>query len=212
MIVRLPLGLLESNTYLIYHPTSRRGVIVDPGGEVAPLLDEITARGLTIEAVLNTHGHFDHSAANAALCRHLAIPLGLHPADRELLEQGGGAGWFGLDYEASPFPTLLLEDGVSLDFGGLKIEVIHTPGHTPGSVCLYLPEAAALLTGDTLFAGNVGRTDLPGGSARDLTASLKKLVQLPPATRIYPGHGPESTLAEECRRNPWLRRLCPNPQ
>ncbi len=209
MIVQLAIGLLESNTYLVYHPDTRHGIVVDPGGEIAPLLAEIAARDLTIEAVLNTHAHFDHSAANAQVCRHFSVPLGLHPADMILLRQGGGAAWFGLTCENAPDPTLLLDDGMTLTCGGLEIRVIHTPGHTPGSVCLYLPQEEALLTGDTLFAGNVGRTDLPGGSARNLTASLRKLAQLPPGTRIFPGHGPESTLAMECRRNPWLRRLCP---
>lgn len=208
MILRLPVGLLESNTYVVYDAASRRALIVDPGGEAAPLLALIAEHSLEVEAVLNTHGHFDHSAANARLCTALGVPLGLHPADASLLSEGGGATWFEIPYEASPRPTLWLEDGQVLKVGNLTVQVIHTPGHTPGSVCLYIPEDEALITGDTLFAGSVGRTDFPGGSARDLTASLKKLIQLPRSTRIYPGHGEESTLAEECRFNPWLRRLC----
>ncbi len=208
MIISLPIGLLASNTYLVYDPVAKRGVIVDPGGAVEPLLNEITARALTIEAVLNTHAHFDHSAANARVCHHFNVPLGLHPADEALLQQGGGALWFDMPYEASPQPTIRLEEGTRLTCGHLTLEVIHTPGHTPGSICLYIPEDEALLTGDTVFADNVGRTDLPGGNARALTASLKKLVNLPRNTRLYPGHGESCTLEEACRFNPWLQRLC----
>ncbi len=208
MLLRFPIGLLESNTYVVYDPATRHGVVVDPGGEVEPVLAAIAEQALTIDAVLNTHGHFDHVAANARLCAHFNVPLGLHPADADLLRSGGGASWFELDLETSPQPGLWLEDGLILTVGSLHLQVMHTPGHTPGSVCLYVKEAEALLTGDTLFAGSVGRTDFPGGSARDLTGSLKKLIRLPGTTRIYPGHGPESTLADECRFNPWLRRLC----
>lgn len=204
MIVQIPLGLLEANCYLVYDEGSGDGVIVDPGGDPQPLLCEIERRRVTVKAILNTHGHFDHSAGNADLA-HLDVPLAIHPADRELLAAGGGAAWFGVPEAPALQPTLKLTGEFELTVGKLHLSVIETPGHTPGSVSLYIAEEGALLTGDTLFAGGVGRTDLPGGDPRALTKSLTRLLALPPDTVIYPGHGPTSTLAQERRSNPWLR-------
>ncbi|NBD35445.1 MAG: MBL fold metallo-hydrolase [Chloroflexi bacterium] len=208
MIMSLPIGILQSNCCLVYDKTTRDGAIVDPGGDTAPLMKEIEERGIEVRYIINTHGHFDHVAANGAL-QSLDAPLALHPADRDLLAEGGGASWFDLAYVPSPAPDIDLHDGQVLTVGELHLHVVHTPGHTPGSICLYIPEDGALITGDTLFAGSVGRTDLPQGNPRALTESLKKLLALdyPPETKIYPGHGPTSTLARERQRNPWLRRL-----
>ncbi len=207
MIISLPIGLVNSNIYLVYDEEQRAGIIVDTGGDHQLVTQEIEQRQLNIHYILNTHGHFDHIIANAPLKATYAVPLGIHPADRKLLLIGGGATLLGLAYIPSPPPELELTDGLTLQVGGWELQVIHTPGHTPGSVCFYLPEERALLTGDTLFAGSVGLTDLPGGSARQLTSSLRRLLELPPETVIYPGHGPCSTLARESRENPWLRRL-----
>ncbi len=209
MILRLPIGLVGSNTYLVYDEENGDGVIVDPGGETQPLLDEIGQRRVRVRYILNTHGHFDHIAANAAVKAQFDVPLGLHPADQELLLHGGGAALFGLNYVPSPPPDLELVEGLRLEIGALHLQVLHTPGHTPGSVCLYIPEESALLTGDTLFASGVGRTDLPGGDARQLTESLRRLLALPPETTVYSGHGSSTTLSAERRHNPWLRRLSP---
>jgi glyoxylase-like metal-dependent hydrolase (beta-lactamase superfamily II) len=221
MIVQLPIGMLQSNCYLIYDKTGREGVVADPGANAATLLKEITQRDLHIRYILNTHGHFDHIVGNAQLVTELNVPLGIHPYDQDLLSQGGGAAYFGMGAVASPQATLELTDGFILQIGQLTLRVIHTPGHTPGSVCFYISEnkddapmssnAAdvsspyGLITGDTLFAGSVGRTDLPGGHAQTLTRSLNRLLSLPPETIIYPGHGPTSTLAKEQRTNPWLK-------
>ncbi len=207
LILTWPIGLFESNTYLIANESTGESVVIDPGGDTTPLLTEVKRRNLTLRYILNTHGHIDHIAANAYLIPSTCNQLGLHPADRELLEAGGGAGWFDLAYVPSPPPNLELFDGQLLEFGNLKIEVIHTPGHTPGSVCFYIESAAALFTGDTLFAGSVGRTDFAGGSSRALSASLKRLIALPPTTKIYSGHGPTSTIEAEKLHNPWLQRL-----
>ncbi|HEY88858.1 MAG TPA: MBL fold metallo-hydrolase [Thermoflexia bacterium] len=207
MIISLPFGLVNSNIYLVYDKEQRDGLIVDTGGDQQLVIEEVAQRKLKIHYILNTHGHFDHIAANAPLKATYAVPLGIHPADRELLLAGGGAALFGLPHIPSPSPELELTAGLTLQVGRWKLQVIHTPGHTPGSVCFYLPGERAVLTGDTLFAGSVGRTDLPGGNSRQLTASLRRLLELPPETAIYPGHGPQSTLARELRENPWLRRL-----
>lgn len=216
MIIGLPIGMVESNCYLIYDETltageSPNGVVVDPGGDLRRLFMELARRSVRPRYLLNTHGHFDHTAANAQLQAAFPAPLGLHPGDHALLAAGGGAALFGLTHSSSPAPDLELHDGLILEIGRLHLEVLHTPGHTPGSVCFYCPEEAALLTGDTLFAGDVGRTDLPGGDARQLTASLRRLLALPPETRVLPGHGPASTLEIERRTNPWLRRLATTP-
>ena len=204
MIVKLPIGILESNCYLVYDDESGDGVVVDPGGDTTPLLKEIEERGVKIHTILNTHGHFDHTVGNASL-QSLDAPLALQPADRDLLADGGGATWFGFAYAPSPPPTIELTDGFVLKVGQLHIQVLATPGHTPGSVCFYIPEEQALITGDTLFAGSVGRTDLPGGDPRALTQSLKRLLALPPQTIVYPGHGPSSTMDRERQHNPWLK-------
>jgi hydroxyacylglutathione hydrolase len=204
MIITLPIGILDSNCYIIYDEESGDGVVVDAGGDAAPLLDEIEKRGITIRTILNTHGHFDHIAGNAGLAS-LNVPFALHPSDYDLLAEGGGASWFSMPYAPSPLPTIELVDGLELPVGKLHIRVILTPGHTPGSVCFYIPEDQAVITGDTLFAGSVGRTDLPGGDPRALTQSLVRLLDLPSDTVVYPGHGPTSTLARERISNPWLR-------
>ena len=204
MIVQIPLGILEANCYLVYDEASGEGVIVDPGGDTTPLRQEIDERGITIKAILNTHGHFDHSAGNTELAS-FDVPLGIHPDDHEMLAEGGGAAWFGLPTVPAMRPTLDLTEGLEYVVGNLRLRVLETPGHTPGSVCLYIPEENALLTGDTLFADGIGRSDLPGGDPRALTASLARLLTLPPETVIYPGHGPTSTLAQEKRHNPWLK-------
>ncbi len=212
MIFGLPIGMLQSNCYVVYDERDKVGAIIDPGGKVEPLLDEIERRGITPRYLLNTHGHFDHIAANTPLTQRFELQVGLHPADAELLARGGGASWYNLAYIPAPAPTLELTDGLELALGTLTLTVIHTPGHTPGSVCFYCPADQALITGDTLFAGSVGRTDLPGGSAQALSASLKRLLALPSETQLYPGHGPVSTLAHERRHNPWLQRLPSSPQ
>jgi glyoxylase-like metal-dependent hydrolase (beta-lactamase superfamily II) len=133
--------------------------------------------------------------------------LGIHPDDEHLLLTGGGADTFGIPYVPSPKPDIALREDIQIIVGKLTVKVIPTPGHTPGSISLYIPEEDALITGDTLFKNSVGRTDLPGGDARALTRSLKRIKALPPQTRIFPGHGEASTLQRENRQNPWLRQL-----
>ncbi len=209
MIIGLPIGALRANGYILFEEEGGEAAIVDPGGDPIPLFREIERHHLTVRAILNTHAHFDHIAANAIVKqRYPEAPLMLHRDDFPLLAEGGGASWFDLAYLPSPPADHALEDGEIVNVGSLAIEVLHTPGHTPGSLCFYIPQEGALLSGDTLFRGSVGRTDLPGGDARQLTESLRRLLTLPPETMIHPGHGPATTLEQECRHNPYLRRLC----
>ncbi|MCJ7550922.1 MAG: MBL fold metallo-hydrolase [Anaerolineae bacterium] len=207
MIIQLPIGLMGSNCYVIYDHDQGEGAIVDPGvSEAGPLMREVNRHQLHIQSVLNTHGHFDHVLGNSILDLPGA-QLAIHAGDRDLLLAGGGAPMFGLPFVPSPEPTLILEDGMVLAIGDLRVEVLHTPGHTPGSVCFHISEEHGLLTGDTLFEGSVGRTDLPGGCHQTLERSLKRLCELPGSTRVYPGHGDATTIDRERRVNPFLRHL-----
>ena len=205
MIDQLPIGLLDSNCYLVYDHEGGDGAIVDPGvPQPNLLLEAISRRHLRIRYILNTHGHFDHVLGLGSLALPEAL-VAVHPRDRDLLVQGGGTAQFGLPVVRFAPPDLDLTDGTVLTVDGLRIEVIHTPGHTLGSVCLYVPTDGALITGDTLFAGSVGRTDLLGGDPQMLALSLKRILELPDQTLIYPGHGNATTLVYERRHNPWLQ-------
>lgn len=206
-IVQLPIGLLGSNCYLVYDREGGEAAVVDPGMlDPQPLLVQMVQRRVRLKYILNTHGHFDH-VAGSSLLEPPEFGNGIHPADRDLLMQGGGAVQFGLDVPVSAPSNFDLVDGLELALGADTLQIIHTPGHTPGSICLYIPDEPGLLTGDTLFAGSVGRTDLPGGSQAELQNSLTRLLRLPEKTRVYPGHGPISSIGVELRNNPWLKVL-----
>jgi hydroxyacylglutathione hydrolase len=206
IVVVLPVGLLETNCYLAACPQSKEGVIIDPGGNPERILAEVERRGLSIRYVLNTHGHFDHTDANGAIVRATGAPLAIHAGDRPLLQAAGGAAIFGLPAEAGPPPDLELNDGDELAVGTLCLQVLHTPGHTPGHVCFYEAGAGVLFDGDLLFRRGVGRTDLPGGNWTQLLDSIQRVVfALPDETVVYSGHGPATTVGEEKRLNPWLR-------
>ncbi len=206
MIIRtLLVGLIQTNCYLIGDEATREGAVIDPGGAPDPILAAIKAEGLTIRYILNTHAHFDHIVANEPLLAATGALLALHPADAGLLATGGGGRWFGLLSIPSPNPNVKLEDGQELTVGGLRLKVLHTPGHSPGHVAFYLPEQGVLFSGDALFHNGIGRTDLPGGDYATLIASIRrKLLILPDETIVYPGHGPATTIGAERRRNPFL--------
>jgi glyoxylase-like metal-dependent hydrolase (beta-lactamase superfamily II) len=203
-LIRYTLGPFEQNAYLLVGPSGREAAVVDPGFDSGAILRDVERRGLAITLILNTHGHLDHVAGNSEFKRRTGAALAIHPLDRPYLAQlPEQAANFGLRVEPSPEPDLDLEEGCDLHLDGVLLETIHTPGHTPGGVCLAFDDR--LLVGDTLFAGSVGRTDLPGGSWEILRASIRdKLFRLPASTVCYPGHGPETTLAEERRSNPFV--------
>jgi hydroxyacylglutathione hydrolase len=172
------------------------------GGEAA--LRYAEESGLSIRLIVNTHGHLDHVYNNGAFKQRTGAPLAIHPADLAFLERLGemAAAW-GLPPVDSPAPDLLLHDGNKLEIGAFTLDVIHTPGHTPGSICLY--GSGVLISGDTLFRESIGRTDLPGGSFPQLIESIRsRLLVLPDDTAVYPGHGPPTTIGHERRRNPFL--------
>ncbi len=203
VVVVGPLGV---NCFVLGCEATGQGVVVDPGGDVEQILATIQKRGLAVVSIINTHGHFDHVGGNRQLKSATSAELLIHPADEPMLARVASvAGMYGLQAENSPGPDRLLEDGMLLSFGNQQLLVIHTPGHTPGGCCLYLESEQKLISGDTLFADGVGRTDLPGGSHAQLVDSIRtRLFTLPPQVQVWPGHGPATTIGHEQQHNPYL--------
>jgi glyoxylase-like metal-dependent hydrolase (beta-lactamase superfamily II) len=206
IVAALPVGMIQTNCYVVGCEESMEGAIVDPGGHPERILAEVERRGLAVRYVLNTHAHFDHTDANGAIVAATGASLALHPDDLPLLRASGGAALFGLRADPSPLPDVELHDGDQLEIGQLCFQVLYTPGHTPGHVSFYEPTAGALFDGDVLFRRGIGRTDLPGGDWTLLMDSIQRvLFALPDETVVYSGHGPATTIGEEKRLNPWLR-------
>lgn len=208
-IVRLVTGNFKVNTYLVSCAATGEGAVIDPGGEPERIVAEIRAHGLQIKYILNTHGHPDHRLANLALQKTLRVPTCLHEADDDLYArpemQAVTLKELGLSVQGRA--DVRLKDNDRLNLGQSTIQVLHTPGHSPGSAC-FLVEGN-LFTGDTLFVGDVGRSDLTGGSFPTLLQSIKeRIIVLPPETVVHPGHDygekPTSTLAWELRENPYI--------
>lgn len=211
LVEGLPLGALDTNCWLAADGVGGPLVVVDPAGDAAALLAAVGSR--PVAEIVLTHGHFDHLGAATALVEATGARLSVHRLDAAAITDpwaNGGLG-FGFEYEA-PEADRVLEDGDVVEAGALRLEVLHTPGHTPGSICLFAAPADAgdvphLFSGDTLFARSVGRTDFPGGDARALARSIReKLSVLPAETRVHPGHGPDTTIGYEARVNPFWPR------
>lgn len=199
-------GPLLENAYLVADRETGEGALVDPGDDADRLVAAIESDGVRLGAIWLTHAHFDHIGAVGPVRRHFRVPVFLHEADVPLFEAGPfQAASYGIPFEADETPAGRLEESQGLAVGGLSFRVMHTPGHSPGHVVIHGHGIA--LVGDCLFAGSVGRTDLPLGSARDLGQSLRRILALDPGTRVLPGHGPETTIREEQRSNPFLREL-----
>lgn len=200
------LGPLQNNTYLLADDSAGRAVIVDPSFGSEIILNEIKQNGWVLDALWCTHAHFDHTAGIPALLEAgMDASIGLHALDLPLWQRGGGAGDFGITFPDLPAPDLEFTHGQMLKVGLHTVEVRHTPGHTPGHVVFHLSGSRLLLCGDLIFYHSIGRTDLPGGDSRTLTASIRgQVFTLPPDTRLLSGHGPESHVAEEQACNPYL--------
>ena len=206
IIHTIHVGITQTNCYLVGCEETQEGVVIDPGGHPERILEAVGESGLTIRYVLNTHCHFDHMGANAEIVAATGAPLALHPAELPILQARGGAALFGIPVKESPRPDVELTSGQVLEVGTLRFQVLHTPGHSPGSVTFYLEEEGVAFDGDVLFAMGVGRTDLPGGDWDTLMRSIREvLFALPDETVLYPGHGPKTTVEQEKRSNPWLR-------
>lgn len=199
-------GALGVNCIVLGCNETKQGIVVDPGADLERIQSRIDHHGLSLVAVVNTHGHFDHVGANFRLLQTTKAPLYIHQADAPMLGRVAQvAAMYGLPGENSPAPDRFLEDGLTLEFGIHHLRVIHTPGHTPGGCCLYLEAEEKLIAGDTLFADGVGRTDLPGGSHEQLVQSIKtRLFTLPDQVKVYPGHGPATSIGHEKLHNPYL--------
>ena len=200
---------LQERSYVVWG-TPERCVLIDPGcygnAELQSLVDLLAREGLTPEAILLTHGHFDHIFGVEPLQEHYGIPVYMHPADQVVLPHSAEmARRLGLDVPGIRFRTTDVADGQVLALAGMQLEVIATPGHTPGGVCWLERSAGVLFTGDTLFAGSIGRTDFRFSDYDDeIRSIMERLILLDPAIRIFPGHGPSSTIGQERRNNPFL--------
>ena len=189
----LTLGDYQTNCYIIRDAASKTCFVIDPGYQPETVLDRVRALGLEVEAILLTHGHFDHVGGVAAIAADTDCEVYIHAAELNMPP---------MMTAGRLFYTRTYAQGDVLELAGLTIEVMDTPGHTPGSVCLLVEDA--MFAGDTLFAGSCGRTDLPGGNSADMKRSLRRLAQLNKNYSVFPGHGPFSTLEEERRQNPYL--------
>jgi glyoxylase-like metal-dependent hydrolase (beta-lactamase superfamily II) len=195
-------GPWETNAYLVWDGRSTDALVFDPGmGATAPLMESVGEHGLRVHLIADSHGHIDHIFDNAPMKRASGAPLAIHPDDEYRLTLQNH---YGFEVEPSTAEQHLRE-GEQLRIGDLVFDILHTPGHTEGSVCLYEERLGLLLSGDTLFADGWGRTDLPGGSDEQMVGSIARLARvLPPGVRVLPGHGRETTVARELA---WMQRV-----
>lgn len=203
IVTCITVGAFQENCYLVADPDSDALAIVDPGSEPDAIIEEIEKSGRTPTAIWITHAHVDHIGAIAPVKRRYDVPVWLHPLDAALYRVGGRqADLYGIPYEEPPAPDAEFAEGAAISLGSLTLTVMHAPGHAPGHVVLHGHGHA--LVGDCLFAGSIGRTDLPFSNPAHLEQSLARIVALPPETVVYPGHGPTTTIGEERLANPFL--------
>ena len=196
-------GAFQENTYLLIDEDRHESVLIDPGAEADRLIAAVEKSRTTLKAMWITHAHIDHVGAIAGVKRKWPVPVHLHPADITLYRHAHTqAELYGLPFDDPPAPDHDLADGETLEVGALRFEVAHVPGHAPGHVMIHGHGVA--FVGDCLFAGSVGRTDLPGSNGGHLSRSLERITELDPATVLYPGHGPATTVGEELKSNPFL--------
>lgn len=203
-------GPLQENAYLVIDRETRDGAFVDPGEDADILITAAEKAGVQLRAIWLTHAHFDHVGAVKAVRLHFGVPVFLHEADVPMFEAGPfQAASYGLPFEGDETPRERFVEGQGLRLGGLSFTVMHTPGHSPGHVTIHGHGIA--LVGDCLFAGSIGRTDLPFGNVADFSRSLRRIVALPAETRVFAGHGPATTVGDERRTNPYILELLASP-
>jgi hydroxyacylglutathione hydrolase len=202
-----PVGPLHCNCTILGDEVTHEAVVVDPGDNIPEILSRLQKHGLTLRQIVVTHAHIDHVGGAAQLRKLTGAPVVMNQQDLGLLGMMEmQAGWLGVPTPQVAPPDASAEDGLTIGLTTLPAQVLHTPGHTPGSICLLFPDHHLLLAGDTLFAGSIGRTDLPGGDGQQILRSLReRLLVLPDSTRVLPGHGPETTIGEERQSNPFLQ-------
>ena len=196
-------GAFQENSYLLIDDDRAESVLIDPGAEPARLIAAVEKSRSALKAIWVTHAHIDHVGAIAGVRRRWPVPIYLHPADATLYRHAHTqAELYGLPFEDPPPADHQLEDGQTLELGSLRFDVTHVPGHAPGHVMIHGHGVA--FVGDCVFAGSVGRTDLPGSNGAHLSRSLERITSLDPNTILYPGHGPPTTVGEELQSNPFL--------
>jgi hydroxyacylglutathione hydrolase len=205
-IDRLVVGQLQNNCYIVYDDKNLVGMVVDPGDEPDRILETVKEKGLDIICIVCTHGHFDHIGAVGEVKEGTGGKIVLHRDDLDLyLMAGNQAALWGFGFDPQPKPDMLVSEGDELRVGDMKFTVLSTPGHSPGGICLF--GEGLLLSGDTVFAGSVGRTDIFGGNMDDLKKSFRRIISLPPETAILPGHGDFSTVGKEKESNFFVNEL-----
>lgn len=208
-VATYPLGPIETNCHIVFDKESKDAVVVDPGGDIRGgglehILKHLADNKLKIQAIVCTHLHFDHIYGVATLQEQTGVPVYASDADEAVFqtEMGSGGAW-GFP-KVKPFSWTSLKEG-TIQFGSISMQVLNTPGHTPGSISLYIESMNSVLTGDLLFFHSVGRTDFPGSSPADMIKSLRrKIFILPSQTKVFPGHGPNTSVGEEQVNNPYL--------
>jgi hydroxyacylglutathione hydrolase len=212
--ITIPVGMLQCNCSIVGDPVTREVLVIDPGDEVSRILELLGRHKLTVKAIVSTHAHIDHVGGLAKLHKYTGAPVMMHREDLPLYQaMDVQAAFLGIAPPEVGEVHQFLSEGDPLQWGSLEAQVMHTPGHTPGSVSLYMPRDSGkislatpqLFAGDTLFAGSIGRTDLWGGSMEQILDSLRgKLMELPEDTLVHPGHGPRTTIGEEKQSNPFV--------
>lgn len=200
-------GPLAVNCYIVGDEHTHEAIVIDPGGDARKISDAVRLHRLRVTQVVNTHAHFDHCGAIDDIRREWGAPFAIHSAEQEMLATANTtARMFGLEMPPVKPPEQWLKEGDRLIAGKINLQVIHTPGHSPGGICLYDAENKIVFSGDTLFHGSIGRTDFPGCSLSDLLTAIKtKLLTLPGDTAVYPGHGNATSIGEEKMLNPFLK-------
>ena len=212
----LPVGWLQCNCSIVGDPATREAVVIDPGDEVERILPILAKYDLKVRAIVSTHAHIDHVGGLAKMQQATGAPVMMHHEDLEMYRRlAVQAQWLGMPTPEMTEVDAFLREGDTVRWGPYEARVLHTPGHSRGSISLYLPldsapgkadQAPRLFAGDTLFAGSIGRTDLWGGSLPEILRSIhSKLLALPDETRVFPGHGPETTIGEERETNPFVK-------